>query len=192
MASASIPKIVIKNLDANLNIAIRNAAREIGEKIYSAFGNSVTKFYASYSPNWYDRTYALLKQSYMGVGGKDVFYKKSGRYGYNCGLGVGAENYSGNPYEKDPHHGAYMTPDIVFPMAWDKGIHGFNTYTIRKVHADKTREYYWRLNRKYVPKNSKPINSIMRTAMKEIDNAEYIYEVLYNALDAVGTFIEIV
>lgn len=192
MASVSIPKIVIKNLDVNIGAALGKAAREIGEKIQDQYESAITKFYMSYSPKVYDRTYSLYEGA-IGIGGRGVYVKKSGKYGYDCGIDVGPENYSYDPYIKDPLHGKQMSVGEVFPQAWEKGVHGFTTGTVAKVHKTQSKDTkWWSIKHKNVPPKSQPPIRIMDASFKDIDNAEYVFGKLYSALDSAGAFLDIV
>ena len=192
------PKIIIKNLDVKLGWCLRRAAKEIGEKIHEEYDKAIKHFYDSYERKtdrygryWYERTYSLYKGAF-GVGGRNVFMKKSSRYGYDCGLEVGHEFYDGNPYEKNPPHGKEMTPEIVFPDAFNLGRHGFSSYTVGKVHKNQSKNNgWWKITKKSVPQNTTPPIKLFNASFKQINNGDYIFDKLYKALDEAGAFIDI-
>lgn len=184
-------KIVIKNPDVTVGWPIRNVAREIGEKIQGDFEAAITKFYIGYSPKLYERTYSLYEGA-IGVGGRGKYINKVGKYAFECGIEVGAEFYSGNPYVKNPPHGRDMSPDIVFPSAFDKGIHGFTTYTIGAVHKNQVKgDKYWKMPRASAPRKTTPPKTLLNMSFKQVNNQEYIYGKVFEAFDAAGAFLDI-
>lgn len=188
---ANTPKIVIKNLDTKLGWCLRRTANEIGTRIQDDFEKAITKFYMDYEPTWYDRTYSLYEGA-VGVGGRGKYIKKSGKYGYDCGIEVGSEFYSYNPYVKDPHHGKEMSPDEVFPNAFEYGRHGFSSYTMRVVHKNQSKDAkWWRLKKKHIPKVSTPPIKSLNASFKQVDNSNYVFEKLYQAFEDAGAFIDI-
>ena len=184
---ASVPQIKIKNLDVSVGWAVRRAGQEIGEAIQEIFETAITKFYMAYPPRVYDRTYSLYEGA-IGAGGRGIYIKKSGQYGYDCGIEVGSEFYSYNPYVKNPPHGLEMSPERVFPEAFDRGVHGFTSYSLKRPKDDKWRS---RIRRSAPPKSSPPVK-YLKSEFKKIDNADYVFNKLYTALDNAGAFIEIV
>ncbi len=107
---------------------------------------------------------------------------------YECGIYVGAEIYSGNPYVKDPPHGLDADPSKVFPNAWDLGRHGFSSWNVRLNHmkANESGGKSWRVKR--IPKNSTPPKKKMAEAFKKYDNANYVFGVITNHIGELGGF----
>lgn len=179
--------VILHNLDININAAVRRAAIEIGEKIQDEYENTITQFYMAYDPIMYDRTDSLYKGS-KGVGGIGKYYKQLSKNNYECGINVGAENYSGNPYVKPYPHGLEMDPSIVFPNAWDKGMHGFSSYNVRQQHKGKKKgdKSYWSV--KHTPPRTAKPKSKMNKAFKKYDNAGYVFGVIEKYLGELGGF----
>lgn len=177
--------VMLKNLDININAAVRRAAAEIGEKIQEEYEAIITKFYMSYDPKMYDRTYSLYEGA-KGVGGYGKYQRQLMKNMYECGINVGAENYSGNPYAKNPPHGLDVDPSIVFPNAWDLGRHGFSSWNVRLNHmrANESGAKPWRVRR--TPKNSTPPKKKMAEAFKKYDNEAYVNGVIIKHIGDLG------
>lgn len=180
---------LLQNLNINLNTAVRRAAVEIGEKIQDEYETAITNFYADYDPQLYDRTYSLYEGA-KGIGGYGTNIKQLAKNMYECGITVGAENYSYNPYSKPYPHGWDADPSMVFPNVWDLGRHGFSSYNVRKAHAgkDKNDPKYWKIKKSSVPKNSTPPKRVMDQAFKKYDNQDYVFGVLKKYISEIGGF----
>lgn len=179
---------LLKNLEINVNTAVSRAAAEIGEKIQDEYEIVITKFYADYKPIMYERTYSLYEGA-KGVGGYGKYHRQLEKNMYECGINVGAENYSGNPYVKNPPHGLDMDPSIVFPNSWELGRHGFSRYNVRKQHETATKETYWHVKR--IPQNynkgGQPRKK-MDEAFKKYDNEAYVNSVIIKHIGNLGGF----
>lgn len=176
---------ILKDLSINVNAAVRRAAVEIGEEIQNEYEIAITKFYSDFDPNMYDRTYSLYEGS-KGVGGLGVYQRQLSKNMYECGINVGPENYSYNPYVKPYPHGLEMDPSIVFPKAWDSGIHGFTSYTVNMQHKNASKDKYWKIKRKSIPKKSSPPKKIMDVAFKKIDNQGHCEQVIIKHMQGLG------
>ena len=178
---------ILKDINININTAVKKAAQEIGTKIQDEYEIAITNFYMAYSPILYERTYSLYEGA-KGVGGYGKYQKQTSKNEYDCGINVGAENYSGNPYTTPYPHGLEMDPSIVFPNAWDKGRHGFSSYNVRIKNKDKVRDdpNYWKIKKKHVPQNSTPPKQTMNYAFKKIDNYDYCTGLILKYLAAAG------
>lgn len=108
-----------------------DVARDFGEKMQAKFILEIQYFYSSYTPRSYKRTYSMFEFS-SGTGKKTFF--KNGKLSYTAGIEVSPRFIAGNPYAKN--HGIKVTPEDIFEISYEKGIHGFNynnIYMRRKV-----------------------------------------------------------
>jgi len=183
--------VAIETNNAVIHKAFRLSAVEIGNKVASLYKTAIQNFYSSWSPNpgrfGYDRTNSLYLAG-MGVGGRNVNYLHIGKlFAYDCGINVGPEFYEGNPYAvKDTNHGwpnSVLTNDFIFPRAFDKGIHGFTSFEVYNCASG------WRP--KKIPKKSEPPRRILNRLFKEVDNEDYVFDVLEKNLDAAGAIVTI-
>lgn len=180
--------IELKNIEINLNTAVQHAAKEIGEEIQDIYETAITKFYGSYSPRMYKRTYSLYEGA-KGVGGYGVFQKRISKYNYDCGITVDPSNYSSDPYVKDPPHGLEMTVENVFERSFAKGIHGFTSKERSKMNADKRKGDYGYLKQAPKKLSPPPLNN-MNLKFKQIDNFNYVFGKLEAAIDSLGGLID--
>lgn len=181
-----MPKLQTVTLSVNsksIKWAMRAAAKKIGDKIGEAYELAITNFYHSYDQKRYTRTHSLYKGA-MGVGGRKVFFNNTGRYSYDCGIEVGPEYYEGNPYVKSPPHGLYVTPEWVFPRAFDKGIHGFTSYEAKPFKNNAYASilpggYWW----KTVPTKSTPPKVLLNKDFRIINNENFIQNIIEGELN---------
>ena len=163
------------SIEANVNAAVRRVAVVIGNEIHEAYNTAINNFYSDYSPRIYDRTGALKDQGAKGVGGRDKNYKQLFKGCYEAGITVGPENYEGNPYEKPYPHGLEMNPSIVFPMAFERGIHGFTKVTVSRYNKDKSKgNGYWFVRKKSRPKKSSSPKKEVRAKFEEITDSDRV------------------
>lgn len=116
--------VPIKEIIKRADRACKMAAKEVGEEIQLAYDESVTDFYSSYSPTWYDRTGSTYKAS-TGYSGKTSW--QIGEMHYRCGIRLDP-GLMGEPYNIGNHGWAkygIATADFIFSRTWDLGIHGF-------------------------------------------------------------------
>ena len=180
--------VILKKLEVNVNTAVSRAAAEIGENIYIEFENVITKFYMDYTPVMYERTYSLIEGA-KGAGGYGTYHKRLQKNMYECGINVGAENYSGNPYAKNPPHGLDMDPSIVFPNSWELGRHGFSRYSIRKHNETADDEHYWHVRNvpvNYHYRQNGVPRKHMDNAFKKYDNESYTNGVIIKHIQDLG------
>lgn len=176
---------ILKNVEINVNTAVRRAAVEIGDLIHKDFIVAINKFYNSYKPKVYSRTYSLY-QGEKGVGGRQIYQRQLSKNNYECGIYVDASNYMGNPYIKNPPHGLEMDPSIVFPSAWDKGVHGFTSHTITLQHRNASKENYWHIRRNSAPPKDTPPSRRMKDSFKKIDNYGFVSGVIGKYIKSLG------
>lgn len=149
----------LDDFEKDVDLAVRDFATEIGEKIKMAYVNSIDYFYNQYEPSSYKRTWNL-ETSYIGVGGKKKYKRNYKRKNYYlCGIFVGDEYISGEPYLK--RYGRQMYKSEVFERSWLKGIHGFNITDVRSANKGMTKEQYkYRWNPKTIPETTRPAPAI--------------------------------
>ena len=137
---------IVQDVEMNVNAGIRRAAVKIGTMIQEGYEIAITAFYSDFSPIMYDRTYSLYEGA-IGVGGYGVYYKQLEKCSYECGIRVGGEYYSYDPYVKEPPHGLALGPGDIFPNAW-QGDHG----GVKKTAAPAGKmDYRFRVARSKVP-----------------------------------------
>ena len=91
----------------------------------------------------------------MGIGGRNTFYKQLSQKKYIAGGTIGSENIPGEPYEKNPPHGWYMSKWLVFDRSYNEGIHGFSAYDIKLYNKGRGKDE-GRIGFKTIPKKSSP------------------------------------
>lgn len=118
-----------------------SAAKELGKEVIECYKTAIDNFYGSYSPRVYLRTNTLKNKTTIGVGGRYTYFRKvtygHGDLHYWMGFTVGSENIPGNPYLRPNSKKGYATKDWVFNNAFEKGIHGFNQYSIKKYNKNR-------------------------------------------------------
>lgn len=156
---------IIRIIKHAANQGVKHAAEIIGGEIHEAFDTAIEHFYADYDPVRYRRTYSLPK-AYFGVGGKDTFYRQKSQMCYYAGMDIGSEYIPGEPYEKNPQHGWYMSKYIVFTRAFEEGKHGFVKSEVNLINQTRTKWDYWRP--KTIPTKSKPIQTEFKSKFDSI------------------------
>lgn len=153
-----------------LNIGCRNAAIIVGNEIQEMYRSTIAQFYSDYHPVRYDRTGSLYKASF-GVGGRETYYKQIAQMYYRAGITVGSENIPGEPYEKNPPHGWYMSKWLVFDRAYESGIHGFNRSDLQLFNKYKNKGE--RVYFKTIPKTSPKPSVEMKKKFKKVTKRSY-------------------
>lgn len=181
-------KVFANRVTKQVKLASQETAQELGEEIQEAYEVSVEKFYDSYKPSIYERTYSLAKASSgyrggtFGIGSLRKMYEEKGNI-YEAGITINpaAPHYSNKItfYCLDPENDYTETLGVVnnvevFNNAFIRGIHGFNqTYYDRFFSSNQVLVP----NFGRIPEDSTPIKTMLDRRFSKISDHSHIDKV---------------
>lgn len=143
-----LTQIMLEDITTKYNKAVKEFAEEVLYEIETAYENVIDKFYADYTPDYYDRTYS----TYLGSSGYEDTNNPYNLWNIGdswfAGINVSSSNIPGHPYK------AYK--GWVFDRTFFKGIHGIARADLRKINKYRGKLYHKEVIKIKTPKAMVP------------------------------------